>query len=66
MTDRIYTWFDIKPTPKELERLVNRGTKNDDKWYLDGKFVGTAKTNALRALKRKLFAEYVDKQKREK
>jgi hypothetical protein len=60
VSDQIHTWFDIKPTDKERRRLFDRGTKNDSKWYLDGKFVGTAKTNAERALKRKLFSEYKD------
>ena len=60
MAKKIYTWFDIKPTKKDLERLEDKGTRYDNKWFLDGKFIGTTKLNALRALKRKLFAEYKD------
>jgi len=60
MSDRIYTAFDIRPTAKDLKRLINKGSKLEDKWYLDGKFVGTVKTSAERALKRKLFSEYKD------
>lgn len=66
MTERIHSFSDIKLAEKDLKRLVDRGSKGDSKWYLDGKFVGTARTNAERALKRKLFREYVAKQKREK
>jgi hypothetical protein len=50
VSKEIHTWFDIKPTEKELRRLADRGTKGNNKWYLDGTFVGTAKPNALRAL----------------
>lgn len=65
MTKEINTWFDIKPSPKDLRRLVDRGTKGNSKWYLDGlTFVGTAKPNAIKALRRRMFAEYKDKKGR--
>jgi hypothetical protein len=59
-SEEIHTWFDIRPTKKELRRLADRGEKGNHKWYLDGKFVATAKANAIKALKRKLFADYKD------
>jgi membrane carboxypeptidase/penicillin-binding protein PbpC len=63
MTKEIHTYFDIKPSNKELKRLEQRGEKPDIEWYLDGKFVGTSKPNAERALQKQLFAEYVAAQK---
>ena len=65
MTDEIHTYFDINPTKKDLRRLVDRGEKGRHEWWLDGRFVGTTHPNALKQLKRVLFAEYMDK-KREK
>lgn len=61
MSKEIHTWFDIKPTKSDLRRLVDRGEKGNSKWYLDGiTFVGTAHTNAIKALKRRMFSEYMD------
>jgi hypothetical protein len=66
MSDEIYTYSDIKPAKKDLRRLVDRGEKGRHQWWLDGKFVGTAKPNALKQLKRKLYSEYMDNRNREK
>lgn len=63
----IHAWFDIKPSTKDLRRLVDRGEKGNSQWYLDGKtFVGTAKIHAIKALKRRMFSEYMDRQGRNK